>query len=159
MVKWFNTNFWDFIASKILRNRIGLLVTVALFTLFMASQWKHIKFTTTEANLLPASEKANLEYNSFLEKFGEEGNLIVIGIEDRLIFTPKIYDSWEKLMLKLKKNPEVDGIISLNDLKKLQKNDSLSSFELTALIDPTQTKNAAYLNEKKKELFPNVFQQ
>jgi predicted RND superfamily exporter protein len=156
MVKWFNTNFWDFIASKILRNRIGLLVTVALFTLFMASQWKHIKFTTTEANLLPASEKANLEYNSFLEKFGEEGNLIVIGIEDRLIFTPKIYDSWEKLMLKLKKNPEVDGIISLNDLKKLQKNDSLSSFELTALIDPTQTKNAAYLNEKKKELLTQM---
>jgi predicted RND superfamily exporter protein len=156
MVKWFNTNFWDFIASKILRNRIGLLVTVALFTLFMASQWKHIKFTATEANLLPASEKANLEYNSFLEKFGEEGNLIVIGIEDRLIFTPKIYDSWEKLMLKLKKNPEVDGIISLNDLKKLQKNDSLSSFELTALIDPTQTKNAAYLNEKKKELLTQM---
>ena len=156
MVKWFNTNFWDFIASKILRNRIGLLVTVALFTLFMASQWKHIKFTTTEANLLPASEKANLEYNSFLEKFGEEGNLIVIGIQDRLIFTPKIYDSWEKLVLQLKKNPEVDGIISLNDLKKLQKNDSLSSFELTALIDPTQTKNAAYLNEKKKELLTQM---
>ena len=156
MVKWFNTNFWDFIASKILRNRIGLLVTVALFTLFMASQWKHIKFTTTEANLLPASEKANLEYNSFLEKFGEEGNLIVIGIQDRLIFTPKIYDSWEKLMLQLKKNPEVDGIISLNDLKKLQKNDSLSSFELTALIDPTQTKNVAYLNEKKKELLTQM---
>ncbi len=156
MVKWFNTNFWDFIASKILRNRIGLLVTVALFTLFMASQWKHIKFTTTEANLLPASEKANLEYNSFLEKFGEEGNLIVIGIQDRLIFTPKIYDSWEKLMLQLKKNPEVDGIISLNDLKKLQKNDSLFSFELTALIDPTQTKNAAYLNEKKKELLTQM---
>jgi len=156
MVKWFNTNFWDFIASKILRNRIGLLVTVALFTLFMASQWKHIKFTTTEANLLPASEKANLEYNSFLEKFGEEGNLIVIGIQDRLIFTPKIYDSWEKLMLQLKKNPEVDGIISLNDLKKLQKNDSLSSFELTALIDPTQTKNAAYLNQKKKELLTQM---
>jgi predicted RND superfamily exporter protein len=122
----------------------------------MASQWKHIKFTTTEANLLPASEKANLEYNSFLEKFGEEGNLIVIGIQDRLIFTPKIYDSWEKLMLQLKKNPEVDGIISLNDLKKLQKNDSLSSFELTALIDPTQTKNAAYLNEKKKELLTQM---
>ncbi|MBP6001070.1 MAG: MMPL family transporter [Flavobacterium sp.] len=152
MLKWFNTNFWDFIASKILRNRIGLLGVVALFTVFMASQWKYIKFTNTEANLLPASEKANIEYNTFLEKFGEEGNLIVIGIQDQQIFTPKIYTAWEKLMLQLKKNPEVDGIISLNDLKKLQKNDSLSSFELTALIDPLQTKNAAYLNKKKNEL-------
>jgi predicted RND superfamily exporter protein len=156
MLKWFNTNFWDFIASKILRNRIGLLGVVALFTLFMASQWKYIKFTNTEANLLPASEKANIEYNAFLEKFGEEGNLIVIGIQDQQIFTPKIYAAWEKLMLQLKKNAEVDGIISLNDLKKLQKNDSRSSFELTPLIDPSQTKNAAYLNEKKKELLTQM---
>ncbi len=156
MLKWFNTNFWDFIASKILRNRIGLLGVVALFTLFMASQWKYIKFTNTEANLLPATEKANIEYKAFLEKFGEEGNLIVIGIQDQQIFTPKIYAAWEKLMFQLKKNPEVDGIISLNDLKKLQKNDSLSSFELTALIDPSKTKNAAYLTQIKHELLTQM---
>ncbi len=156
MLKWFNTNFWDFIASKILRNRIGLLGVVALFTLFMASQWKYIKFTNTEANLLPATEKANIEYNAFLEKFGEEGNLIVIGIHDQQIFTPKIYAAWEKLMHDIKENPEVDGIISLNDLKKLQKNDSLSSFELTALIDPSKTKNAAYLTQIKQELLTQM---
>ncbi len=156
MLKWFNTNFWDFIASKILRNRIGLLGIVALFTLFMASQWKYIKFTNTEANLLPATEKANIEYNAFLEKFGEEGNLIVIGIHDQQIFTPKIYAAWEKLMHDIKENPEVDGIISLNDLKKLQKNDSLSSFELTALIDPSKTKNAAYLTQIKQELLTQM---
>lgn len=156
MLKWFNTNFWDFIASKILRNRIGLLGIVALFTLFMASQWKYIKFTNTEANLLPATEKANIEYNAFLEKFGEEGNLIVIGIQDQQIFTPKIYAAWEKLMHDIKENPEVDGIISLNDLKKLQKNDSLSSFELTALIDPSKTKNAAYLTQIKQELLTQM---
>jgi len=122
----------------------------------MASQWKYIKFTNTEANLLPASEKANIEYNSFLEKFGEEGNLIVVGIQDSLIFSPKIYASWEKLMLQLKQNKEVEVIISLNDLKRLQKNDSLSTFELTALLDPAKTKDAAYLKERKKELLTQM---
>ena len=152
MLKWFKTNFWDFIASKILRNRIGLLALVAIFTVFMASQWKYIKFTNTEANLLPANEKANIEYNAFLDKFGEEGNLIVIGIQDSLIFSPKIYASWEKLMTQLKQNQEVDLIISLNDLKKLQKNDSLSTFELEQLIDPSKVSDAKYLKEKKEEL-------
>jgi predicted RND superfamily exporter protein len=122
----------------------------------MASQWKYIKFTNTEANLLPASEKANIEYNSFLEKFGEEGNLIVIGIQDSLIFSPKIYASWEKLMLQLKKNKEVELIISLNDLKKLQKNDSISAFEVTNLIDPSKTSDSAYLKEKKNELLSQM---
>ena len=152
MLKWFKTNFWDFIASKILRNRIGMLALVAIFTVFMASQWKYIKFTNTEANLLPANEKANIEYNAFLDKFGEEGNLIVIGIQDSLIFSPKIYASWEKLMTQLKQNKEVDLIISLNDLKKLQKNDSLSTFELEQLIDPSKVSDAKYLKEKKEEL-------
>ena len=121
MLKWFNTNFWDFIASKILRNRIGLLGVVALFTIFMASQWKYIKFTNTEANLLPASEKANIEYNTFLEKFGEEGNLIVIGIQDHLIFTPNIYASWEKLMLQLKKKSRGRRNNFAQRLKKITK--------------------------------------
>jgi predicted RND superfamily exporter protein len=122
----------------------------------MASQWKYIKFTNTEANLLPDSEKANIEYNTFLEKFGEEGNLIVIGIQDSLIFSPKIYASWDKLMLQLKKNKEVELIISLNDLKKLQKNDSISAFEVTNLIDPSKTSDAAYLKEKKNELLSQM---
>jgi predicted RND superfamily exporter protein len=156
MLKWFKTNFWDFIASKILRNRIGMLALVALFTVFMASQWKYIKFTNTEANLLPANEKANIDYNAFLNKFGEEGNLIVIGIQDSLIFSPKIYASWEKLMTQLKHNKEVDLVISLNDLKKLQKNDSLSTFELTSLIDSSKISDANYLKEKKEELIHQI---
>lgn len=133
-----------------------MLALVALFTVFMASQWKYIKFTNTEANLLPANEKANIDYNAFLNKFGEEGNLIVIGIQDSLIFSPKIYASWEKLMTQLKHNKEVDLVISLNDLKKLQKNDSLSTFELTSLIDSSKISDANYLKEKKEELIHQI---
>lgn len=152
MLKRLNPSFWGYIASKILRNRIGLLAFIAIFTVFMASQWKYIKFTNTEANLLPANEKANIEYNAFLDKFGEEGNLIVIGIQDSLIFSPKIYASWEKLMTQLKQNKEVDLVISLDNLKKLQKNDNLSTFELTSLINPAKVSDANYLKEKKEEL-------
>ncbi len=38
-------------------------------------QWKNIHFTYTEANLLPDDNIVNIEYNDFLNKFGEEGNL------------------------------------------------------------------------------------
>jgi predicted RND superfamily exporter protein len=59
-------------------------------------------------------------------------------------------------MLQLKKNKEVELIISLNDLKKLQKNDSISTFEVTNLIDPSKTSDAAYLKEKKNELLSQM---
>ena len=89
MLKWFNTSFWDFIASKILRNRIILLVLLVLFTIFMGFQWQNMRFTFTEANLLPDNHHVNKDYQSFLDKFGEEGNLVVIGFKDDQFFTQK----------------------------------------------------------------------
>ena len=89
MFKWLSTSFWDFIASRILRNRIFLLITLVLFTIFMAFQWKNMRFTYTEANLLPDDHEINVQYRSFLDKFGEEGNLIVIGFKDSTFFNTK----------------------------------------------------------------------
>lgn len=74
--------FWEFIAGIVLRNRITILIIIGLITIFLAYQWKNIQFTHSEANLLPDDHIVNKEYKAFLEKFGEEGNLIVVGIKD-----------------------------------------------------------------------------
>lgn len=63
-------NFWTKIAGLILRNRYLVLLLVALFTAFLATQMKHIKFSYTEANLLPENHEANIQYNQFLDIFG-----------------------------------------------------------------------------------------
>src|SRR6478609_111777 len=124
MKKWFSLGFWELIARVVLRNKILMLSLITLITIFLAMQWKNIHFTHTEANLLPADNIVNIEYNAFLNKFGEEGNLIVIGVKNNTIFTPKVYASWVKLMNTIKSNKDVDLVISLNDLKKLQKNET-----------------------------------
>ena len=67
MLKWLSTSFWDYIASRILRNRVFLLVLVLLFTIFMSFQWKNMRFTFTEANLLPDDHEVNIQYKSFLD--------------------------------------------------------------------------------------------
>jgi hypothetical protein len=54
-----------------------------------------------EANLLPDNHIVNQEYNAFLDKFGEEGNLIVVGVKDDA-FSPKAFASWNKLMTEIK---------------------------------------------------------
>jgi predicted RND superfamily exporter protein len=82
--------FWEKIARIILKNRIAILVGVAALTVFLGYQWKNLAMTYTEANLLPKNHIANKDYQKFLDKFGEEGNLIVIGFQDKKFFTPKI---------------------------------------------------------------------
>ena len=156
MIKWFSFGFWELIARIVLRNRILMLSIIAAITVFLALQWKNIHFTFTEANMLPDDNIANVEYNAFLDKFGEEGNLIIIGVKDSTFFTPKAYAAWSKLMNTIKQNQEVDLVVSLNDLKKLQKNEALETFELVPFVDESKALNPKYLQTIKKELFNDL---
>ena len=156
MKKKINVGFWEFIAGIILRNRIFISVGIILLTVFLAMQWKNVGMTYNEANLLPKNHKANKDYTQFLNVFGEEGNLVVIGIKDNKFFTPSAYKAWNELMTNLKSHKEVELVVSLNDLKKLQKNDTLEKFELVPLLDQKKTTDPVYLKEIKRQLFRDL---
>jgi uncharacterized protein len=156
MVKWFSLGFWELVARIVLRNRIAMLLGIGVITILLALQWKNIRFTYTEANLLPGDNPVNIQYNKFLQKFGEEGNLIVIGIKDPKLFTPDVFAQWETLMQKIRTQKEVDVVISVDDLKKLSKNDSLETFELARFLNPQKTSDQAYLKEARNRLFTEL---
>jgi len=156
MIKWFSLGFWELFARVVLRNRILMLSIIVAITVLLAMQWKNIHFTQTEANMLPDDNIVNIEYKAFLNKFGEEGNLVVIGVKDSAFFTPKAYAAWGKLMNSLKEDKAVDLVISINDLKKLQKNESLEKFELVPFVNQNKTSDPVYLEKIKKELFNDL---
>jgi predicted RND superfamily exporter protein len=135
MVTSFSRNFWARLARIILRNRIVILLLLAAMTLFLASQWKYMRFTYTEANLLPDDHPVNLEYNKFLDIFGEEGNLIVLGINDSSLFKPEIFNRWNKLSKQLNAFPEVDLVLSTDNLKLLVKDTSRQEFTIKPFIN------------------------
>jgi len=156
MKRALKVGFWEWIARIILKNRMTILCVIFSLTVFLGLQWKNLGMTFTEANLLPQKHIVNQQYQDFLNKFGEEGNLIVIGVQDKRFFTPKAFTAWNKLMSGLKKAQEVELVIAVHDLKKLEKNTLLEKFELVPLINPKKTNDAAYLGGIKKELFNNL---
>ncbi|HKX87411.1 MAG TPA: MMPL family transporter, partial [Flavobacterium sp.] len=156
MKKLLSIGFWELIARIILRNRIIILLGVILITLFFASQWSNIRFTQTEANLIPADDKVNIDYNNFLDKFGEEGNLIVIATKDPKLFTPKVFKAWSEMMQSINKHKEVDLVISVDNLKTLTKNDTVQSFQLTNLVNTNKIQDEKYLQEVRNELLNNL---
>lgn len=156
MKKKSTTGFWEFVAGIVLRNRIAILVGIFLITIFLAFQWRNVGMTYNEANLLPKNHPANKDYTQFLNTFGEEGNLIVMGVKDDSFFTPKAYNAWNEMMSSLKKHKEIELIVSINDLKKLQKDTINEKFELVPLIDQKQTSSQAYLTEIKRQLFNDL---
>ncbi|EAP87897.1 efflux RND transporter permease subunit [Croceibacter atlanticus] len=130
MAKLFSFGFWNTIARFILRNRLLILIAVIGATVFLGSQWKHMQFSFTEANLLPDDHPINIEYNKFLDKFGEEGNLIVIATNDSTLFIPKKFEAWNALTKKLRTYSEVESTIGVDNLKRLEKFSDPNRFEL-----------------------------
>ena len=90
-------NFWVFVARLVLRNRYIFLSVFIGITIFLALQWKYIRMTYSEANMLPKDSPISKEYDKFLSMFGEEGNLIVIGVEADKITQTEGFNRWNML--------------------------------------------------------------
>ena len=148
-------NFWTKAAGIILRNRYLVLLFIAIITSLLASQMKYMKFSYTEANLLPEDHEANIDYNKFLDIFGEEGNLVILGIKDSTIFTPQKFNAWNKLTEQFDDRDEIDFTISISDVQKLKADRKKRKFILEPLYEKEPT-TSAEVNAIKKQLFEKL---
>ncbi len=148
--------FWARLSDLILNNRIAVLISIFAITIFLALQWRNLSLSYQEANLLPKDHAANVEYSQFLNTFGEEGNLIVIGFQDNTFFTPKAFAAWNDLMSGIKSCQEIDLVVSISDLKKLEKDTIQEKFQLKPFFDKSQIENPVYLKQIKLDLFNNL---
>ena len=137
-------NFWTKVAGIILRNRYLVLIGIAIVTGLLASQMKYMKFSFTEANLLPEDHEANLQYNQFLKIFGEEGNLIILGIKDSTVFTPKKFNNWNSLVKKFDSLDEIDFTLSIADVQELKADRKNRKFILKPLYEKSPEQQKKY---------------
>jgi Predicted exporters of the RND superfamily len=152
MVAKLTQGFWTKVARIILRNRILILVGIVAVTVFLGFQWKNIKFSNTEANLLPDDHPATIQYNNFTKIFGEEGNAIVLAVRDTALFTPENFNRWNRLAKQLDAFPEIDFVVSLENLKVLEKDDKTQTFVMNPFIkSPPKTK--VQIDSLKNHLF------
>ncbi len=155
MSKIFSFGFWNSIARVILRNRLIIIAIIVGITIFMATQWQHMRFSYTEANLLPDHHPVNVVYNDFLDKFGEEGNVIMLAVNDPSLFTEPKFKAWEQLAKTLENNPAVEHIISLGNLQKLQKFEDPKRFEMVPFLGDREW-DAATVDSLREELFTGL---
>ena len=147
MFKVFSSGFWEAVARLILRNRVLILILIGVGTGLMMAQWNKMRFTYTEANLLPDRHPTNLEYNTFLDVFGEEGNIIVLGVKDSTLLTVEKLNAWNRFSKSFGDNENIEAIITLQDLKKLIKNQKNQQFDFEPIIN-----DSIHTNEELKEL-------
>lgn len=105
---------WNFIARSILRYRIPLLIALAAFTAVMFYHARSVQMTYDNPAVIPANNPKYLRYLEFKQQFGEDGNVMVIGVQSDQLFTPAFFNSWIQLSNQINAIPGVDRVLSIN---------------------------------------------
>jgi len=106
--------------------------------------------------MLPDSDSTAIEYEIFKQRFGEDGSVMFIGIQDNDLFTFDKFNAWYDLTQNISKIEGVEGVLSVARMFNLVKNDSLGTMD----FKPVVTKRPASVEEVdsiKKAIFSLPF--
>ncbi len=101
----------------------------------MAYQGQFVTWSYTLASVVPDSDSDMIEFNKFKDLFGEDGNILAIGIEDSAVYE---VDNFSKLAYMSDALTQINGVkdvVSLPTLKKLTKNKEEKKFDLLPVFE------------------------
>ncbi|TAJ15272.1 RND family transporter [Marinilabiliaceae bacterium JC017] len=147
---------WIGVARAILRNRILILIVLFLTTLFMAFQAKNIEMSYQYAPLLPEDDPTYQEYEQFVELFGNEGNLLVLGVTNDQFFDLDNFKEWQSLSNELQKLNGVVSVFSASQAYFLDKNVKDKKFEISSIF-PKEVKYQSVLDSAKSVFYSLPF--
>ncbi len=104
---------WKRLGQFILKNRIPLLISLAVITGFMAYQASKVQLSYDFARAIPIDNPKYKSYQEFRKKFGEDGNLLVLGIQTDKMFEEKTFNAYAGLQRELKKAKGVDDVLAV----------------------------------------------
>ncbi|MFT5279696.1 MAG: putative RND superfamily exporter protein, partial [Bacteroidia bacterium] len=133
---------WQKIGSKILRFRVTILIIIGLITVFMGYRASKVEIRYDFAMLLPPTDSTSIAFNEFKERFGHDGKVLVIGIQDDELFQLERFQLWYDLGEELLKHPGTTELVSTARCADLIKNDSLQRFEIKPLVPERPTTQA-----------------
>ena len=147
---------WTGIARIILKNRILILILLLLVTVFMGYNARQIRMSYQYAPLLPEDDPAFKQYEDFLKNFGNEGNLLVLGVQDDDFFSVSHFNSWNSFSDELRKINGVKSVFSVTQAYRLVKNKKEKKFEVKPVF-PEKVRYQQKLDSLKKAFFSLPF--
>jgi len=122
------------ISRIILRNRILLIILISVFTAYMAFEALSVKLSYENTSLLASKDSAMIEYQKFKAQFGEDGNVLMIGIKDPDIFRLEHFKGWYDLGDSIRPIDGVQEVISFTRGINLVKNEATHQFDYYPLV-------------------------
>jgi len=133
---------WQSLAKFVLKNRLILLLLLFVTTALMAFFASKIKMSYEFSKAIPVNNPKYQDYLSFKEKFGDDGNVLVIGVKTDKFFQLKNFQAFSKLNQELKKVPYVETVLSAANAVDLLKDTAGQKLDAIAVFPKNpQTQN------------------
>lgn len=134
---------WERTGNFVLRFRLPLLILLAVSTAFMAWHASKVELSYEFSRAIPVDNQKYLDYQAFKKKFGEDGNLMVIGMHSENLFSAPIFNDFVSLNDTLRNIESVEDVLSVSSAINLTKNDSSENLEARPIFPPGQPDQAA----------------
>ena len=95
-------SIWKSIAQLILNNKVACLLGLAIFTLAMGFYASKVQISYELPKILPKSDPNYQLYESFKKRFGEDGNVLVVGVETEKMYELAFLQKWIALSKKIR---------------------------------------------------------
>ncbi|MEM6736582.1 MAG: MMPL family transporter [Bacteroidota bacterium] len=86
------------------------------------------------ANIVPDDDPEMIYFKQFRKTFGEDGNIMAIGVKDSAIYDLENFRKYRNLVESLEQLEGINSVLGLPNLQKLEKDDASKSFKLISVF-------------------------
>ena len=147
---------WAKLSKAILQNRILLILFFLIATIFMAWHARNLKLSYAGSKILPLTDSVFVKYNAFKKQFGEDGSVMVLGIQSPNIFQKDTYNKWMQLSDEIGKLKGIKGVLSIGKLFELQK-DTINQKFVVSPIPSRAVQSDAEMDSLKNHIYSMPF--
>ncbi len=125
---------WIKVSDAIIRFRLLLMVIIGLITVVMGYYASKVEMSYEFSRTVPLNDPDMVYFQEFKKQFGEDGNMMAIGVKDSSLYTLESFQKFREFSIKLKEIEGVGEVLSLPLLKIIEKDTANAKFKLTSLF-------------------------
>ena len=126
---------WQGLGKFVLKNRVILLIILAAATAVMGYYASQVKLSYEFSKAVPIDNLKYKDYMAFKSRFGDDGNLIVVGIQTDHLFELENFKAYRGLNDQLRKISDVEDVLSVPAAVTLKRDSATEKLSAVKIFD------------------------
>lgn len=133
---------WNFLSLQLIRYRTPLMIALLAVTGFMAYKARSVEMSYDFSTTTPPNDPEKIFLQKFKEQFGDDGNIIAIGVCDSSLYQVNHFEKFEALDQKIKSIEGVNSVLGIPSIKIIEKDTVEKKFVFNNLFPTAELTQA-----------------